>query len=86
MAKKKLSTWAKIKTVFWRMIATFAANGLSVIGAGSLIGIDVTDSVILAGSLGVVKVAEQLARAFLDDGVLTLEEINDSFAIIDSRK
>ena len=86
MAKKKLSTWAKIKTIFWRMIATFAANGLSVIGAGSLIGIDVTDSVILAGSLGVVKVAEQLARAFLDDGVLTLEEINDSFAIIDNRK
>ena len=47
------------------MIATFVANGLAVIGAGSIIGIDVIDAVLLAGSLGVIKVAEQLARNFL---------------------
>jgi hypothetical protein len=42
MARKKkvrtgLSTWAKIKQIFWRMLATFAANGLATIGAGRII-------------------------------------------------
>ena len=30
MAKKPLSSWAKIKQIFWRMIATFTANGLEI--------------------------------------------------------
>ena len=65
---KKLTAWQKVKQIFWRMIATFAANGLATIGAGSLIGIEILDAIILAGTLGVVKVSEDLARAFLDDG------------------
>jgi len=65
------------------MSATFIANGLAVIGAGSIIGIDLIDAVLLAGSLGVIKVAEQLARNFLDDGRLTMEEINQSFSVLD---
>ena len=68
------------------MVATFAANGLAVVGAGSIIGIEILDAIILAGTLGVVKVAEDLARAFLDDGVLTLEEINQAFSKIDRTK
>ena len=68
------------------MIATFAANGLATIGAGTLVGIEILDAVILAGTLGVVKVAEDLARAFLDDGKLTLEEINEAFSKVDRKK
>ncbi len=83
---KKLSAWQKIKQIFWRMIATFAANGLATIGAGSLIGIEILDAIILAGTLGVVKVAEDLARAFLDDGVITIDEINDAFGKVDRKK
>tara|TARA_B100001559_G_C16312210_1_gene534818 strand:+ start:415 stop:684 length:270 start_codon:yes stop_codon:yes gene_type:complete len=88
MAKhnKKLGTWYKIKQIFWRMVATFTANGLATIGAGSLIGIDIVDAIILAGTLGVVKVSEDLARAFLDDGNLSIEEINDAFSKIDRSK
>ena len=56
---------------------------IAVIGAGSIIGIDLIDAVLLAGSLGVIKVAEQLARNFLDDGRLTMEEINQSFSVLD---
>ena len=41
--KKKLGTWYKIKQIFWRMVATFTANGLATIGAGSLIGIEILD-------------------------------------------
>ena len=84
--KKKLSTWYKMKQIFWRMIATFTANGLATIGAGSLIGIEILDAIILAGTLGVVKVSEDLARAFLDDGNLSIEEINEAFSKIDRSK
>tara|TARA_X000000368_G_scaffold399082_1_gene369728 strand:+ start:2645 stop:2914 length:270 start_codon:yes stop_codon:yes gene_type:complete len=84
--KKKLGTWYKIKQIFWRMVATFTANGLATIGAGSLIGIEILDAIILAGTLGVVKVSEDLARAFLDDGNLSIEEINDAFSKIDRSK
>ena len=35
-----LTTAAKIRMIFARMIAVFVANGLAIIGAGSIIGID----------------------------------------------
>ena len=48
-----------------------------------MIGIEILDAIILAGTLGVVKVSEDLARAFLDDGNLSIEEINEAFSKID---
>ena len=74
-----LSKLQKIKMIMARMVAVFVANGLAIIGAGSIIGIDTLSSVLLAGSLGVAKVTEALARGFLDDGKLTIEEINEAF-------
>ena len=85
MSKKKLSTFAKIRQILARMIATFTANGLATVGAGTLIGIEILDAVILAGTLGCVKVAEDLARAYLDDGKVTLDEINEAFGKLDRR-
>lgn len=81
-----MTNFQKIKIILARMIAVFVANGLAVIGAGSLIGVDIISSILLAGSLGVIKVAEGLARAYIDDGKITLEEINDSFAIMEKKK
>jgi hypothetical protein len=37
----------------------------------------------MAGILGVATVVERLARAFLDDGQLTMEEINQAFSKVD---
>ena len=68
-----------------RIIAVFAASGLSVIGAGSVIGISATKAAILAGTLGVATVIENLARGFLDDGKLTSAEINAAFAKVDKK-
>ena len=82
----KATKLQKIKIILARMLAVFIANGLAVIGAGSLIGVDTVSSVLLAGSLGVIKVAESLARAYIDDGKITLDEINESFAIMDKPK
>ena len=84
--KSSMTVFKKLKIILARMIAVFVANGLAVIGAGSLIGVDIISSILLAGSLGVIKVAESLARAYIDDGKITLEEINESFAIMEKKK
>ncbi len=84
--KSSMTVFQKLKIILARMIAVFVANGLAVIGAGSLIGVDIISSILLAGSLGVIKVAESLARAYIDDGKITLEEINESFAIMEKKK
>jgi len=81
-----MSKLQKIKIIVARMVAVFVANGLAVIGAGSLIGVDTVSSILLAGSLGVIKVSESLARAYIDDGKITLDEINESFAIMEKPK
>jgi hypothetical protein len=78
--------FATIKNVFWRILAVFAASGLSVLGAGAVVGIDLISAVIMAGILGVATVIERLARAFLDDGNLTMDEINSAFAKVDKNQ
>ena len=75
--------WATLKNVIWRILAVFAASGLSVLGAGAVVGVELIDAVLMAGILGVATVVEKLARAFLEDGKLTLEEINAAFAKVD---
>lgn len=78
--------WNTIKNVLWRILAVFAASGLSVLGAGAVVGIDLLSAVFMAGILGVASVVERLARAFLDDGKLTLDEINAAFAKVDKNQ
>lgn len=76
---------ASINNIFMRIVAVFAASGLSVIGAGAVVGISTVKAVILAGTLGVATVVERLARGFLDDGKLTIEEINNAFTTVDKK-
>jgi hypothetical protein len=74
-----------IWNLLMRIVAVFAASGLSVIGAGAIVGIDTLSAVILAGTLGVATVVESLARGFLDDGKLSAQEINSAFAKVDKK-
>ena len=76
---------ANINNILARIIAVFAASGLSVIGAGAIVGIETYKAVILAGTLGVATVVEKLARVFLDDGKLTVSEINAAFSAVDKK-
>lgn len=78
--------WATLKNVIWRILAVFAASGLGVLGAGAVVGIDMLSAVLMAGILGVATVVEKLARAFLDDGKLTIDEINAAFAKVDKNQ
>ena len=77
--------WATIKNVFFRIVAVFAASSLGVLGAGAVVGIELISAVMMAGILGVAAVVEKLARAYLDDGKLSMAEINDAFATVDKK-
>jgi hypothetical protein len=83
--EKKMGAVSGIKNILLRIIAVFAANGLGVIGAGAIIGIDTMSAIILAGTLGVATVVEKLARGFIDDGRLDIDEINAAFNSVDKR-
>lgn len=76
----------KLLNIFMRIIAVFAATGLSVVGMGSVVGIDTWQAILLAGGLGVATVIEALARGYLDDGRLSQQEINEAFAKVDKKK
>ena len=74
-----------LNNVLMRIVAVFAASGLGVIGAGAVAGISVVKAVLVAGLTAVAAVVEKLARAFMDDGKLTLDEINAAFASVDTK-
>jgi hypothetical protein len=71
--------------VILRVVATFVASALGVIGAGSVAGsvsgvdIPIWFSAIMGGIMAVAKVVELLSLAFLEDGKLSREEINAAF-------
>lgn len=69
----------QIKNIVLRIVATFAASGLGVIGAGTIAGVPLWKAIFMAGIAGVATVVEGLARAFLDDGKLSVDEINAVF-------
>jgi hypothetical protein len=74
-----------LKNIILRIMATFAASGLGVIGAGTIAGVPVWKAVFMAGIAGVATVVEGLARAFLNDGQLDANEINSVFAKVDKK-
>ena len=76
----------QLRNILLRILATFAASGLSVIGAGAIADVPLWKAVMMAGIGGVAVVIEGLSRAFLDDGKLTTAEINDVFNKIDKKK
>jgi len=69
----------KVATVIGRMIAVFLATGLSVVAAGTIAGVELWQSFLMAGIGGVATVVEGLSRAYLKDGNLSLDEINEVF-------
>jgi hypothetical protein len=68
------------KDITKRIIAVFVASALGVLGAGAIVGVDVFQAAAMAGILGVANVIERLARAYLEDGKLTAEEVNAAFS------
>jgi hypothetical protein len=71
--------------VILRIIAVFTAQALGVIGAGAVAGISTIKAMSVAGITAVAAVIEKLARGFMDDGKLTMDEINAAFAAVDTK-
>lgn len=61
------------------MIAVVVASVMGTIGAGSIIGVELWKSASMAAILGVAIVLEGLARAYIADGKISDDEINDAF-------
>lgn len=79
-----MSVMQQVRQVILRILAVFVATGLSVIGAGSIAGIEIWQAVAIAGISGVAVVVEGLARAFIADGNLSADEINAVFSEAES--
>jgi len=75
----------QLQNILLRILATFAASGLGVIGAGAIAGVPLWKACFMAGIAGVAFVIEGLSRAFLDDGKLSLDEINAVFNKVDGK-
>ncbi len=75
----------QLQNILLRILATFAASGLGVIGAGAIAGVPLWKAMFMAGIAGVAFVVEGLSRAFLDDGKLSLDEINAVFNKVDGK-
>jgi hypothetical protein len=68
-----------LKDIIFRSVALFLTMALPAIGAGAFAGVEPVNSALIAGALGVSKVITDLAKAFLDDGKLTQEEVDSIF-------
>jgi hypothetical protein len=75
----------QMNNILMRIVATFAASGLGVIGAGAIAGVSIWKACFMAGMAGVATVVEGLSRAFLDDGKLSTAEINQVFTKVDKK-
>ena len=75
----------KMRQVLLRIIAVFAASGLSIVGAGTIAGVELWQAIMIAGVGGVATVVEGLSRAYLQDGKLTSDEIDEVFTTVDKK-
>jgi hypothetical protein len=75
----------QFRQITMRIVATFAATGLSVVGAGAVVGVSLGKAILMAGIGGVAFVVEGLARAYMDDGKLTTAEINEVFSRVEKK-
>jgi len=69
----------RVRTFILRILATFIATALGVIGAGAIAGVDVLKACLMAGIAGVASVIEKIARTYMEDGELTDADINEAF-------
>ena len=71
--------------ILMRIVAVFTAQALAVIGAGAIAGISTIKAMTVAGVTAVAQVVEKLARGFMNDGKLDVDEINAAFAAVDTK-
>ncbi len=69
-----------VKKILKRTVALVILKVSGVLAAGSIAGVELWQSALVAAFVGVMEVAESLSRAYVVDGVLDEDEINVAFA------
>ena len=69
-----------VKMILKRTIALVILKVSAVLAAGSIGGVELWQSALIAAFVGIMEVAESLARAYVVDGILDEDEINVAFA------
>lgn len=75
-----------MQPILLRILATFTVSGLGVVGAGAIANIPLWKAVMMAGIGGVAQVIEGLARAYLNDGKLSVSEIEEVFHEVEAEQ
>lgn len=69
-----------VKKILKRTVALVILKVSGVLAAGSIAGVELWQSALVAAFVGVMEVAESLSRAYVVDGVLDEAEIDIAFA------
>jgi hypothetical protein len=69
-----------VKDLSGRTIAYIILKISGAFVGGSAIGLAFWQSAIMAAFTGVMEIAEEISRAYLNDGAVSVEELNSSFA------
>lgn len=69
----------KVKKIFKNTIALIVLKVSGVLAAGSLGGIELWQSAIVASFVGIMEVAEELSRSYLKDGELSDKDIQSAY-------
>lgn len=62
-----------------RTVAYIVLKVSATLGGGAVIGVEVWQAALLAGFIGFMEVAEEVSRAYVKDGDVTDEDMNDIF-------
>ena len=68
------------KVITKRTIALIILRVSGTLAGGSIAGVELWQSALLAAFIGVMDVAESLSRSYVVDGELSVDEINVAFA------
>lgn len=62
-----------------RTVAYIILKVSATLGGGAVIGVEVWQAALLAGFIGFMEVAEEVSRAYVKDGDVTDEDMNNIF-------
>ena len=69
-----------VKDLSGRTIAFIIMKISGTFVGGSAIGLQFWQSIVMAAIAGVMEISEEMSRNYLNDGQITTEELNSSFA------
>ena len=69
-----------VKDLSGRTIAFIIMKISGTFVGGSAIGLEFWQSIVMAAIAGVMEISEEMSRNYLNDGQITTEELNSSFA------